>query len=175
MNIIDAKETDYLLDKFKIWFMPIGWRPRDLEPYFNNGRIGYNKSEQTKFESTQMVKSKSYLISQVILGLLFVVFTINLALPLVYWHRILLSVGLFLMIISWGGILESKTWSSSLEVFRILFMAISLVYVLHASQISNYQNWSTIAICIVSALSIVYFSVVVAKRNQENRNYSIDS
>ena len=79
------------------------------------------------------------------------------------------------MIISWGGILESKTWSSSLEVFRILFMAISFVYVLHATQISNYQNWSTIAICIVSGLSIVYFSVVVAKRSLKNRNYIIDS
>lgn len=162
----DARETKFIVDKFKIWFMPIGWRPRDLEPYFQNGRIGYNKSQQIKFESKPMTKSKNYLIAQVGLGILFVFFTINLQLPLEYWHRIILSTGIFLMIISWGGILENKSWTKGLEVFRILFMAISLVYIMHITNISSYQNWTTIAICLVAGVSIMYFSVAIASQGQ---------
>ncbi|TYP98809.1 sterol desaturase/sphingolipid hydroxylase (fatty acid hydroxylase superfamily) [Tenacibaculum adriaticum] len=163
----DAKETNYVWDKIRVWFMPLGWRPRDLEPYFSNGRIGYTKAEQTKFVSNPMKNSKNYLVAQVGIGILFLFFTINLQLPLIYWHRILLSIGVFGMIISWGAILESKRWAVSIEVLRILFMAISMVYVLHATGISSYQNWTTIAICFISGISILYFSLVVAKSKQE--------
>lgn len=163
----DAKATNYWWDKIRIWFMPIGWRPRDLEPYFKNGRIGYNKSEQIKYESNEMPNSKKYLIVHIALGILFLFFTINLSLPLVHWHRILLSAGIFMMIISWGGILENKAWATASEIFRTLFMAISLVFVLHATGISTYQNWTTIAIAIIAGISIMYFSVVVAKPSRQ--------
>jgi len=160
----DAKATNYTWDKIRIWFMPVGWRPRDLEPYFNERDvIGYNKSQQTKYESNPMAKSKYYLAAQVVFGLAFLYFTINLQLPLEPWHRILLSVGVFAMIISWGGILESKSWSTLTEVFRILLMGISMVYVLHDTGISSYQNWTTIAICFIAGINILYFSVAIAK------------
>ena len=163
----DAKETKYVWDKIRLWFMPLGWRPRDLEPY-SKGRIGYTKAEQVKYESTPMHKSNGYLMAQVVLGIAFLFFTINLKIPMVYWHRILLSVGIFLMIISWGGILESKPWARCLEVFRILFMGIGLVYVLDATKIASYQNWSTIAICLLAGVSITYFSVVLSFDKSHN-------
>jgi len=161
----DAKETSYFWDKIRIWFMPLGWRPRDLEPYKDGGRIGYNLDEQVKYISTPMGNSKNYLIAQVAIGILFLFFTINLKIPMVYWHRILLTIGVFLMIISWGGILEAKRWASSVEIFRILFMAISLVFVLDTTGISSYQNWPTIMICLLAGTSIMYFSVVVSSNN----------
>lgn len=165
----DAKATNFWWDKIRIWFMPLGWRPRDLEPY-PKGRVGYNRSEQTKYVSKPMAKSKNYLISQVAIGLSFLFFTINLQLPLEYWHRIILSIGIFLMIISWGGILEAKPWATLLEIFRILFMGISLVFVLNNSGISSYQNWTTIAICIIAGICILYFSLVVAGNEQNKSN-----
>ncbi|PWJ38590.1 sterol desaturase family protein [Sediminitomix flava] len=163
----DAKATDYWWDKIRIWFMPVGWRPRDLEAYPNNGRIGYNKEEQVKYESNPMANSKNYLISQVAVGVAFLYFTINLQLPLLYWHRILLSVGIFGMIISWGGILESKSWASPIEILRLLFMAISAIFVLDFTGISSYENWSTIIILITAGLSIVYYSVAVGKKSEK--------
>ena len=106
----DAKATNYYWDKIRIWFMPVGWRPRDLEPYFNEGDvIGYNKSQQTKYESNPMAKSKYYLAAQVAFGLAFLYFTINLQLPLEPWHRILLSIATFAMIVSWG-------WNIRIEI-----------------------------------------------------------
>lgn len=159
----DAKATKYFWDKIRIWFMPIGWRPRDLEPYFKGGRIGYNRSEQVKYVSAPMQKSKEYLIAQIGLGLVVLYLTINLQLPFEYWHRVILSASIFIMIISWGAILESKAWAKPLEVIRILATAISLIYVLHDSGVSNYQNWTTIAVLLLSGVSILYFSVAVAR------------
>lgn len=163
----DAKETKYFWDKLRLWFMPLGWRPRDLEPYAKKGEIGYTRKEQVKFVSEPLEKSKGYLIVQVALALVFLYITINLSLPLLYWHRIILSVGMFMMIISWSGILESKRWSLYLEVIRLLVMAISLIVVLHISNISTYDNISTILILLASGLSITYFSVVIIP--QKNR------
>lgn len=162
----DAKATKYVWDKIRIWFMPIGWRPRDLEPYFKGGRIGYDKKEQIKYVSSPMQKSKEYLIAQIGLGLAFLYLAINLQLPLEYWHRAILSVSIFMMIISWGAILESKLWAKALEVVRILAAAISLIYVLHDSGVSSYHNWTTILILLLSGVSILYFSVVVARQDE---------
>ncbi len=164
----DAKETKYVWDKIRLWFMPLGWRPRDLEPFTSEGRVGYNRSEQSKYVSNSMSNSKYYLASQVALGLMFLYVTINLQFPLFYYHRLLLSIGIFVMIISWGGILESKRWAAGLEIFRILFMAVSMIFVLNATGLSSYQNWTTIFICLVSGISIVYFSVAVARKSKED-------
>jgi len=162
----DAKATKYFWDKVRIWFMPIGWRPRDLEPHFKGGRIGYNRSEQVKYQSKPMEKSKSYIIAQVALGLVVLFITINLKMPLESWHRGLLSLAIFGMIISWGAILEGKKWAKSLEVIRVLFTAIALIFVLDNTGVSSYENWTTIAILLAAGVSIMYFSVVIAPPEQ---------
>ena len=159
----DARATQYLWDKLRIWFMPIGWRPRDLEPHFKGGRIGYTKAEQTKYVSDPMKRSKNYLVSQIAVGLGVLFLTINLKLPLEYWHRIILSVNIFIMIMSWGGILESKSWAKALESIRLVVLSISLIYVLHDSGVATYESLSTIVILLIAGLCMLYFSVLVTK------------
>ncbi len=154
----DAVAAPHFIDKFKIWFMPTGWRPRGLEQYEKNGRIGYTKSEQIKYESNPLKNATWYLIIQVIIGNLFLALVINLNLPLEPSHRIVLSIGVFLMIIAWGGIMESKPWALSLEISRILFMAISLIYVLHATGLSPLDSWYNILIGLAAGTSIMYVS-----------------
>jgi len=161
----DAKATNYWWDKIRVWFMPVGWRPRDLEPHFKPGEeIGYTIKEQVKYESNSLKNSNKYLGLQVILGVVFLYLTINLKLPFEYWHRIILSIGVFGMIVSWGGILESKPWTTPFEIIRILFMAVGLIIVLDLSDVSHFENWTTIAILLIAGISITYFSVVVTNK-----------
>lgn len=154
----DAKNTPYLWDKIRIWFMPTGWRPRGIETTPHDGRIGYSKREQVKYQSKPLKNSQGYLIVQLIIGLAYMAITINLALPFDFWHRFLLSSGIFMMIISWSGILESRSWALGMEISRIIFMAAAMLFVLHQTQVAPISGWSTFAILAISGLSISYAS-----------------
>ncbi len=139
--------------------MPLGWRPRGLEPYTaENGRIGYTKSEQTKFYSKQFLYAKPYLIVQVLLGLAFLFVTINLEFPLEAQDRMMLSAGIFLMIISWGGILQARSWSILMEILRILVMGVSLIFVLDRVGIAHWTSWLTVFVALIAGVSILFIS-----------------
>ena len=161
----DAVAAPHFIDKFKLWFMPLGWRPRGLEQFDKDKRIGYTIAEQTKYSSKQFKNSSNYILAQIALGLIFMYFTINLSFNLTSIERIIMSVGIFLMIISWGAILGAKKWALPFEIFRLLFMSITMVFVLNSSEISHWTNWSTIIIALVTGISILYVSFFV-KRNE---------
>jgi len=156
----DAVAAPYFWDKIRIWFMPLGWRPRGLEPY---GKGGYNKSQQVKYQSEPMLNAKTYLITQIGLAMIVLFITINLQMPVTAIDRILLSIAIFLMVISWSGILESKKWAVPIEIIRSLFMGGSLIYVLHHSGISLYTDWSTIAISIAVGFNIFYSTFLLRR------------
>jgi hypothetical protein len=106
----------------------------------------------------------SYLISQVALGLAYMYVAINMAWPLSPLDRIMLTFGLFAMITSWGGIMQAKRWAVPLEVFRLLYMAGSVVFVLHRTGLLPWTSWLTIFVAMVTGLSILYFSFQVRQR-----------
>ena len=161
----DAKATPYWWDKIRIWFMPTGWRPRGVGKTQADERIGYTVEDQQKFQSKPLKNSTPYLIFQLILALAVVSFTVNLGLPLEASDRILLSSGLFLMIIAWGGILESKKWAMPFDIFKSLYLAGVLIYVLHSSGIAPIMSWSTIAICVFTGLSVLYVAFYMRREN----------
>ena len=158
----DAVAAPYFWDKIRIWFMPLGWRPRGLPPY-GDSALGYNKSQQVKFQSEPMVNAKSYLIVQVALSLVVIFITVNLKLPFLAEHRILLSIAIFLMVISWSGILEAKKWAVPLEISRTLFMGMSLIYVFHESGLYPYTSWTTIITSLAVGFNIFYSTFLLRK------------
>lgn len=163
----DAVAAPRIWDKIRLWFMPLGWRPPGIPVEESDGRIGYTKAEQTKFTSLQFKHVSGYLIAQVVLGLAFLLFTINLKLPFTGGDRLLLTGGIFLMIVAWGGLMQAKKWALSLEIFRILFMAASLVYLFDLRELFAWTDWTTILICVLSGISILYISFVVKKDEYE--------
>jgi hypothetical protein len=128
----DAVAAPFIIDKFKLWFMPLGWRPRGV----GDGhipRIGYNLDEQEKFVSNEFPQSRFYLVVQVIIGLLLVTFTINQQLPIQVFDRILLSASIMFMIFSWSFILEGKANAMVLESTRLIVNAIAVLWTLYHS------------------------------------------
>ena len=144
--------------KIRMWFMPLGWRPRGLEPYDTSQPIGYTREHQTKYTSLQWKNTKPYLVAQVVIALLFMYVTINLSFPLEVSDRLLLTAGIFFMIISWGGLLAAKSWSVATEIARILFMSISMIFVLNKSGIAHWSDWTSVVIGLLSGISIMYIS-----------------
>lgn len=167
----DAVAAPYWVDKFKLWFMPLGWRPRGLrEEYDPNKRIGYTLKEQVKFTSQQFMNIRPYLIFQVLAGLAVVLLTINLKLPIAPWARIALSASLFHMIVNWGGLMQAKPWAIASEILRNLSMAGLIVFVLNWSDITPWTSWTTIVLGLVAGGNILYLSFFLRSEQLEGQN-----
>lgn len=158
----DAVAAPYWWDKIRIWFMPLGWRPRGV----GDGsipRIGYTIEEQTKYQSTAFEGAGTYLIVQIAGGLIFMFFTINQAFPFTMADRIFMSAAIFLMIVSWGGILQSKNWAKGLEVLRLLIMGGLLVFLLHRHGIADWFGWSGILAALWCGVSVIWLRLRIGK------------
>ncbi|MBL7946265.1 MAG: sterol desaturase family protein [Flavobacteriales bacterium] len=153
----DAWHTRRWWDKLRIWFMPTGWRPADMRTGPPPAVIGYTLAEQRKYQSEPFEGMKGYIIAQVMLGLAYMYVTINMALPLSALDRVVLSLGIFMMITSWGGILQARSWAIGLELFRLLYMAGTVVFVLHRNGIAAFTGWHTSVIAFVAGISMLYF------------------
>ncbi|MEQ8554957.1 MAG: sterol desaturase family protein [Cyclobacteriaceae bacterium] len=161
----DAVAAPYWWDKIKLWFMPLGWRPRGLET--NKGPVGYTRKEQVKYHSKQFKGISPYLIFQIALGLAYMMITIDMSLAISSIDRIIMSAGLFMMIIAWGGLLQGKRWALTLEVLRLLFMAASLVIIFNNTGIAPWTGWTTILTALLTGISIIYLSFFIKKDRLE--------
>lgn len=169
--IKDAKDAPYFIDKIKIWFMPLGWRPRGLEPYKGIGiGIDIKPEEQNKFKTRAFKRSKPYLFIHLLLGLGFMYLTINMKNELSIIDRVLFSGLIFVMIVSWSGILESKKWVVPIETFRLLGMAAGVAIVLYNKYGYDFTSSLTLITVLVSAISIIYVGLNFRK-NTPNKEY----
>jgi alkylglycerol monooxygenase len=153
----DAWHTRRWWDKLRIWFMPTGWRPADMRTGPPPAVIGYTLAEQRKYQSEPFEGMKGYIIAQVMLGLAYMYITIDMALPLSALDRVVLSLGIFMMITSWGGILQARSWAIGLELFRLLYMATCVVFVLHNNGIAAVTGWHASVIALATGTSMLYF------------------
>ena len=151
----DAVAAPYWWDKIRIWFMPLGWRPRGV----GDGhipRIGYTLEEQVKFQSQPIPGSGPYLNVQIIGGLTFMFFTINQGFPFSWPERLLMSAAIFVMIIAWGGLLQSKKWAKGLESARLLLMGAILLWVLQRHGMGSWFGGAGIAVLLWCGLSLLW-------------------
>ncbi|GJM34623.1 MAG: sterol desaturase [Saprospiraceae bacterium] len=153
----DAVATPRWWDKIRLWFMPLGWRPPGVGEHFQ--RIGYTLEEQVKYQSLPMKGSKGYLVVQTVIGMVFMFFTINQGFPFDWGERLLMSSLIFVMIIAWGGILQSKTWARILEPLRLVGMAFVYLFLLEKYEMISWTGWGAILIVFWCGLSLFWFSL----------------
>jgi sterol desaturase/sphingolipid hydroxylase (fatty acid hydroxylase superfamily) len=121
----DFKETKSYWDKARLWFMPLGWRPSDVR--FREPVKPFEKGEYKRYESTEFEGARPYLILQLLLGLGAMLFAMNMKNDLTISGRVFFSSFLWLGMISWGAILESRFWGIALEVFKTILLSITLL------------------------------------------------
>ena len=127
----DMKSATHFSDKLKIWFMPPGWRPRNLEPFPKNSA---NAKMQIKFQTVALKGSKLYLILQMALSMGILLFAIRTGSPLSILEKFGVTLFLWIGITLWAAILESKSWAKWGEILRIICGAIffGLMFKLHS-------------------------------------------
>ncbi|MGH9820586.1 MAG: sterol desaturase family protein [Pyrinomonadaceae bacterium] len=113
----DARATASYIDKLRVWFMPAGWRPRDLSAFGHQEITGQN---QVRYRSPMFAGAKLYLILQAITAIPFTVMIISPETGLTTETRWIGGTLLWMQIVNWGGILEARRWAWVAEIIRVL-------------------------------------------------------
>jgi len=124
----DAWYAENLKDKFKIWFMPTGWRPKDVEHRFPLEQIDdpYNQVKyKTKNSKGMLAWSwfQHFLAGIMMFHLFFVLDASNIT-PLDYLYGIFI----FSHIFSLTSLLDLKSYSIIVEFFKMT-LGLALLYV----------------------------------------------
>ncbi len=122
----DAVAAPYWSDKFKIWFMPLGWRPQGLPAKPPLKEV--TEQNQVRFTTSMFTGAKPYLIVHIILGVALMMMVISPSSPWSTAERWIGSFLLWHMIINWSGIMESKEWLCSSETLRLTITCSLLIY-----------------------------------------------
>jgi alkylglycerol monooxygenase len=130
----DMLAADHWVDKIKIWFMPPGWRPRNLPPYPKDPP--HTAATQVKYQTPALKNSSGYLVVQLLIALATMLLVIRPDSFLSIIEKVILSFLLLWTVTSWGQMLESKSFAKNQELIRIIVQGIFLdvVFRLHHHQ-----------------------------------------
>ena len=118
--IQDAWHTSSVLDKAKIWFMPTGWRPKDVVKKIPRSKVD-NVFNQEKY------RLEYSLIHKIFVGFHFLTLNIVLYIFLSSFANLSFAdkTGYFLLIFSsifsFSSVMDGYKWSINFEFIRILF------------------------------------------------------
>ena len=124
--IQDAWHTNSLIDKLKIWFMPTGWRPKDMVKKIPRNKVE-NVFDQEKY------KFEYSFIHKVFVGFHFLTLNIVLYIFLSSFANLSFAdkTGYFLLIFStifsFSSVMDGYKWSINFEIMRIM-LGILVIY-----------------------------------------------
>jgi len=121
----DAVATKSWWDKIRLWFMPLGWRPKDLPPKPQQPEMTIDNPQH--YSSTPYSGYKLYLVFSAAFGSLLMLTVIGQNSTWEVHERIIGSLLLWHLIINWGGILDAKKWVFISEMIRIALTVTALV------------------------------------------------
>jgi len=139
----DCVATRSYLDKVRVWFMPSGWRPRDLPP-FDHQEI--TEQNQVRYRSSMFAGARPYLILQAVTAIPFTVMIISQESALSTAARWIGGALLWMQIINWSGILESRRWAWISEIVRLILTLCYLLWIFSPNQLAIFLV-TTFAAC----------------------------
>lgn len=152
----DMMAADHFVDKIKVWFMPPGWRPRNLGPYVKD-QPGKTLQNQIKYQTEGYPGINPYLIGQLFFAFPLVFFVTDHHTPMSGWEQFYYSFLLWTQVTIWGGLMENKKWAVPVEMLRILVTGASLVMTFQKYEIS--QTW-TYAVVGASAIYFAWLNLI---------------
>ena len=125
--LVDAFRTKSWLDKIRIWFMPTGWRPSDVE--LSNPIEKQVAGAQVKYDPHTSNTTKYYALFQyancVFFGVMFILMAakLELGVSLLFWACITLP------LLTSGLLLEGNQSAKIMELIRIVTMLIFTFFI----------------------------------------------
>ena len=162
----DAWYTSSIKDKFKIWFMPTGWRPKDVVKTIPRSKVGnvFNQ-EKYKFEYT--------LIHKIFVGFHFLVLNIVLFIFLSSFADLSFSdkTGYFLLIFStifsFSSVMDGYKWSINFEFIRI-FLGMLVLYFQAELSITDNSSMTMFLSCYLIVSAILNLLILRSVPNRMN-------
>jgi len=156
----DMIHTKSWIEKFKLWFMPIGYRPKDLPP-----RKVYSRPDgvkQVKFKTTEFPHMRGYLVTQILLSM-FIMLTVTATdSPLRAFDKFFVSILLCSSAVLWAGILESKKWALSWEPFKN-FAVVYLLSYLILEYLDSFQTAAVLGVVVLYTFVMIWFLRITKK------------
>ncbi|MCF6194159.1 MAG: sterol desaturase family protein, partial [Kangiellaceae bacterium] len=125
--LVDAFRTKNWLDKIRIWFMPTGWRPKDVE--LSHPIKKQVAGTQVKYDPQTSLQTKYYAIFQYIACMLFSVIFILEGIKLEFSHLLVIWICITLPLVTSGLLLEGYRNAKSVEMVRVVVM-LALIFVM---------------------------------------------
>lgn len=123
----DAWRTRSTWDRLRLWLMPTGWRPRDLEPHPAHPPV--EPETQVKYRTPVTPALRAYLLAQLPLALAVMLTITRDESRLGRGQMLLMGTLVWVAMISWGGLLEARAWAMRLELPKLLAFALAGVAV----------------------------------------------
>jgi len=149
----DALKTKSWWDKFRLWFMPLGWRPKDVQ-HIDRGIINENTIE--KFKSPMFRNLKPYIIIHLLFGLWTMFLVITPSIGFSNLERLTLAAFVWAMITSWGGLLEAKNWARIFEPIQIGALCTYLIYLFNNHQKFLFTQNFIMAFALISIAWVLF-------------------
>ncbi len=130
----DAVDAPFWSDKLRLWFMPLGWRPRGLPD--KPALVETTAQNQVRYSSVMFEGAKPYLIVHCMLSLALMMPVIKSNSDWSFAERWIGAGLLWFQIINWSGIMESKAWVIVSEFVRIALTVAAFIVFSHLSGLS---------------------------------------
>ena len=158
--IRDAWRTTNFLDKFKIWFMPTGWRPEDVEKKYPIKSIDsvYDYKKYYPILSKELQYWSWY---QFIVVFIFIMYFINNLHIISFTDATLFAAFIFICIYSLTRLMDKEKNSWIVEFIKLSFGFLLLVYTNNFSELETIIPFYEIIISsylIISFLVVTYFN-----------------
>ncbi|MBH48945.1 MAG: sterol desaturase [Halobacteriovorax sp.] len=129
----DMMATKSWFDKFRLWFMPIGWRPADLPPRTAYVRPEANAKTQEKFQSKEISGARASIILGLMSSFPLMLLVTHHESPLSYSQKMIVGILLWMSATSWAALLESRSWAKPFEFVRLIVssLAITMIAIEH--------------------------------------------
>ena len=162
----DAWYTSSIKDKFKIWFMPTGWRPKDVVKTIPRSKVeNVFNQEKYKFEYT--------LIHKIFVGFHFLALNIVLFIFLSSFADLSFSdkTGYFLLIFStifsFSSVMDGYKWSINFEFIRI-FLGMLVLYFQAELSITDNSSMTMFLSCYLIVSAILNLLILRSVPNRMN-------
>lgn len=153
----DAVAAPRWIDKFRIWFMPLTWRPAGLPPKPALKEV--TAKNQVRLSTKMFPSAKPYLILQMCLSVVLMMFIIDPKSPWSNEERWVGSLLLWHSIVNWSGIMEARSWLFGSELIRLLITLIFLIWISTSLFSAINLLWVVISVCCAGWV-LLFFRVI---------------
>lgn len=150
----DALATRSWWDRLRLWFQPIGWRPRDLAAAPVEPAV--RPDTQVKYTTPVPAAVKSYLLAQLPPALLVMLSVSRSDSPLSAAQKTLMTALVWVAMVSWGGLLESRRWAYRLELPKLIAFAAASVWVYAGGGLGSPLSAAIVAVTLGLSAGFVY-------------------